>query len=754
MKHLCILFFLSSFLSISAIGQTKIESKSAELDLYVGTYYTRIEPVSRFIIQKEKDDLVLHIVGQGQVGMTRIGKDRFRADKVRPKTVIEFVRDSAGNVGQFKWIQPIPKLTFVRTAVAFADSLSETSTDKFSKYIGNYQLTNNRNRSVQVRLKNRQLTIQGTNEGKISIRHESGNRFVAEDGNVRLVYEFIPDAAGKITSIQYSRTGSVIFVRTPDNPSNASKVIYGFSRPNGFTRADTLRGALTALRTCYDVLFYDLDVTVIPDRKTIRGTNKIRFKAVHSFNQMQVDLFANMQIEKILYHNTSLPYRREFNAVFIQFPGNVEAGVTEEIAILYSGTPQTPEPSSLAGGIFWLRDKEGEHWIESVTQGSGASLWWPCKDHLSDKPDSMKISVTVPHGLTDISNGRLIHKTELPDSLTRFEWYVSYPITTYCVVINIGNYKRFKDLYISSSDTLHVNYYCMNYDVAIAKKIFNQARPMLSVFENCFGKYPFWRDGFTVMESIYPMEHQGAVSFGSIFSPFNSDRYDSLDLVRTMWHETAHEWWGNSITVQDMADLWIHEAFATYGEVLAYEQLKGSTAARGYLREQHPANKEAIIGRYGVNDFRLGDVYSKGVLIIHTLRNTIANDSVWFGLLRSIQLDFAYQTITTQDLVQYISDKTKTDYHYFFEQYLTKASPPELQLLISRQGAVTTVKYRWHVDVAKFNMPAKIIVKGIYTLIHPTTEWAELKLENIKPKDIKVDHESFYIQSKTRLGQR
>jgi len=269
---------------------------------------------------------------------------------------------------------------------------------------------------------------------------------------------------------------------------------------------------------------------------------------------------------------------------------------------------------------------------------------------------------------------------------------------------------------------------------------------MLSVFEKDFGSYPFRRDGFTVMESIYPMEHQGAVSIGSIFNPFNSDRYDSLDLIRTMWHESAHEWWGNNVTVKDMADLWIHEAFATYAEVLAYEKLSGKAAMQKYLKDQTPGNKEAIIGKYDVNDFHLGDMYPKGALMLHTLRNLIDNDSLWFELLQGIQTHFAYQTINTHDIVNYFNEKTKTDYGYFFDQYLNKASIPELQLQFKKEGNVLHVKYKWNADVEDFNMPVKVATsKNVYTFIYPTKDWKDLELRDMKAKDFRVATDKFYV---------
>jgi hypothetical protein len=737
------LFGLLFFISVSILNS--LSAQSTQSKEYIGVYAFKIDPNALVIIRESKNDgLTAGFIGQGRTSLSKVGKDRYQVARVKPKAIMEFKRDKSGEIVHFNWIQAIPKFTYQRIPTLSKDSSLTHPSGRLSKYVGNYRLSKNRLRIVKVRVSNGHLTVQHTNEGKFDLTHTSGNQFVLADNDLKLVYHFMPDKNGDIKSINFSRTGSPECIKTSQDV--ASYEVYGFNRPNGFSRADTLRGKLTSLRSCYDVLFYNLNVTVDPTSKSISGNNKIRFQATTTFDRMQVDLFKNMNIEKIVFRDTLLSFTREFNAVFIEFPTPIRQGTVSEIDIIYSGRPQTPDPASLAGGIFWLWDKEGEHWVQTVTQGSGASLWWPCKDHLSDKPDSMKINVTVPQGLSDISNGRLLKKTTLPDNQTRFEWYVSYPITPYCVVMNIGNYTHFSDKYVSGNDTLTLNYYCLPHDQTVAKTIFQHTKPMLSLFEKSFGRYPFWRDGFTVMQSVYPMEHQSAISIGSIFNPFNSDRFDSLDLIRTMWHESAHEWWGNNVTVKDMADLWIHEAFATYAEALAYEKLQGKAAMLKYLKDQKPENKEAMLGKNDVNDFRLGDIYSKGLLMLHTLRSLIDNDSLWFDLLHGIQTHFSFQTVTTHDIVSYINDKTRTDYTYFFEQYLTKASIPTLQLVFKKEGKATGVMYRWNAEVEKFDMRVKVTTaKNVYAFIYPTKDWKDLDLKDMKIKNFNVDTDNFYV---------
>lgn len=525
------------------------------------------------------------------------------------------------------------------------------------------------------------------------------------------------------------------------------KTVHVSNRHNGFTRADTLRGKLTPLRTCYDVTFYHLDADVDLINRSIKGNNLIRYKVIEPFKRMQIDLYANMKIEKIIYKGKTLPYSREFNAVFVDFPEEQKKGNQAEIKVYYEGVPQTPDFSiPMNGGVLWDKDSLGNPWAQVVCQGSGASLWWPNKDHQSDEPDSMKIWITAPSEFTDVSNGRLIRKTSMPQNKTRYEWYVSYPINNYNVTFGIGKYAHFTDQFISD-DTLNINYYVMQYNVDRAKKMFRQVKPMLEAFEKNFGKYPFKRDGFALVESPYPMEHQSGVCFGKI------NQQTSTDTHPLMWHEVAHEWWGNSITCKDIADMWIHEAFATYAEILVAEHRFGKEASDKWMLDQVNAvrGEEPVIGAYDVNHifYDIADMYSKGSLMLHTFRNVLNNDTLWVNLLRDIQKRFRYQTITSEELVDFISQRTKTDYRYFFDQYLKYVNLPALELTFEENETELLVGYRWVADVKDFRMPIKVTTKPeTFSFIYPTSEWKVLKLKGMTEAEFEVDEEHFFVDVK------
>jgi hypothetical protein len=527
---------------------------------------------------------------------------------------------------------------------------------------------------------------------------------------------------------------------------STTKAIHVSNRLNGFTRADTLRGMLSPLRSCYDVSFYHLDVDVNLDTRFIQGSNKIRFKVMAPFDLMQLDLYANMRIEKILYHDQPLSFTRKDDAVFIRFPATLPAGSEETIAVYYDGEPQIPDLSiPMHGGILWEKDDEGNPWIQVVCQGSGASLWWPNKDHLSDEPDSMRIWITIPNGFTEISNGRLERKTATGITKTRYEWLVSYPINNYNATFCIGKYAHFKDAYISGHDTLTLDYYVMPYNLERGRNMFAQVKPMLACFEQHFGKYPFPRDGFTLLECPYPMEHQSGVCIGKIKEGMR------LDYVPLIWHESAHEWWGNALSCKDIADMWMHEAFATYAEGLMLECSEGKELAVAYLDAQREQvkNREPVIGEHNVNHihYDIGDMYTKGSLMLNTLRFVLDNDTLWFDLLKDIQQHFRYQTLSSDELVSYIGRHTGKDYTWFFDQYLKYTNLPRLEISLKEQGRNLQLTYRWQADVAGFRMPVKVTVApGRFGFIYPTSERQMITLKQMKENDFEVDEDHFYIE--------
>jgi hypothetical protein len=676
---------------------------------YAGDYGTADSTL--FQIAQGTDGLFFVTAHYGNIRMLPRGNTHFVLENVKPEIAIDFELDSLGKVarlllrqaGKFTWIKDTPSAAPV--------GVYHQDIDRYAHIVlrreGDHLLADTSVLEPKTR-----DTYKNMNDVYVLQRDKKGT-----------VRQLVIHRDGIQTFVLRRSSAAVIRTHAPD-------------RHLGFTRADTLEGMPSPPRTCYDVLFYDLDLKIDPENKSLQGRNRIRFRATRTFDSLQIDLYANMRIDRILYRGQALRYNREYNAVYVHFPAPVPFDSTGELDITYRGVPSLPNPSALAGGIIWFQDKHGKPWVESVVQGSGGSIFWPGKDLLSDKPDSMHISVTVPKGLMGIANGRLQGKTDLADGQTRFDWYVSYPILNYDVAFYVGDYVHYAD----TTGSVAIDYYCLPYSLDKARVIFGGAPRMLALYERDFGPYPFARDGFKLVEGPYPMEHQGAVCPG-LLTPVSGD-YDQAEVTRTMWHESAHEWWGNSVSCTDFADLWIHEAFATYAEVLAYDALSGHKAAQTYLKAQIPGNKEPIIGVYNVNYFYLGDMYSKGCLLLHTLRNVMDNDSLWFSVLRGIQERLRYRSVTTEELVRCFNRLSGEDYTSVFDQYLRYTSIPVLQWSVSEH----TLRYRWQADVPGFHMKIKINPGAIP--LPATSVWQEVNLPgSFRAGDLRPDTDAYYVRA-------
>jgi len=527
------------------------------------------------------------------------------------------------------------------------------------------------------------------------------------------------------------------------------------TRPLTFTRADTLRGTNSPERACYDVKYYHLDIRVDPSTQSIAGSNTIYFSVVSAFDKMQLDLFNNMSIDKIVLDGAQeLQYVREFNAVFVSTRATLNKDSRHSLEVFYSGKPMVAKNPPWDGGLTWTKDSTGSPWVAVTCQGTGASLWWPNKDHQADEPDSMLISIKVPNGLEDVSNGRLRSVTNFPDGWRRFDWFVSSPINNYNVTLNIGKFAHFSDTYVSD-DTLTLDYYVLPESIDKARLQFKQVKGMMQAFEKYFGKYPFKRDGYKLIECPHTgMEHQSAVAYGNRYLQGYRGRSPAevgLKFDFIIIHESAHEWWGNSVTSKDVADMWIHESFGAYAEALYIEFHYGLSEALTYINGKKPnvRNSEPIIGIYNVQRAGAGDMYDKGQLVLNTLRSVIDNDQMWFSIVRGLAETFKYQTITAEDVFTYINTKTGKDYSYFFNQYLKNAKIPLLDVSVTKKGDNVTARYRWNADVPDFKMPIKVTTSdNRYEFIYPTTTLQTVKLGNMRPEDFKVEKDRFYVDLK------
>ena len=526
-----------------------------------------------------------------------------------------------------------------------------------------------------------------------------------------------------------------------------------------FSRKDSLRGNLTPVRTCYDVTFYNLFLIIdIPEKSIEKSYNEIHFTATESFETFQIDLANNLDVMKIEFEDGELKFKREFDAVFVYFPRIINKQEQTKIKVWYAGYPREAVNAPWDGGFSWEKDKNGKDWIGVSCQGLGSSTWWPCKDHQSDEPDSMRITCCAKYPNKIIANGNLRKDTAIWSNylecwLNQSEWFVSYPINNYNVTLNIGDYTHFSDEYVSDKDTLQLDYYVLSGNEEKAKEHFKQVKPMMSCFENYFGKYPFWNDGYALVETPYlGMEHQSAIAYGNDYLPGyhgSTSFIDGLTFDFIIVHESGHEWWGNSITTNDIADMWVHEGFCTYSEVLYVECMYGYDAMLSYVNNQKRSvrNDKPVVGHYHVNHEGSSDMYNKGSLMLHTLRSLIDDDKLWFEIIMGISNDFKYQTIDGQDIIDYINEKSGKDFKVFFNQYLENKEIPEFQYKLIKNGRDITLMYRWDA-IAKFDMPI-LINTGLEDFwIYPNNNWKERNLGKFDMYDFRVVAELFYINIK------
>src|SRR5436853_123096 len=476
------------------------------------------------------------------------------------------------------------------------------------------------------------------------------------------------------------------------------------------TRADRLRGEYGPDRANNDLLFYHLDIRVDPDKKFISGKNRIRFKMLKDGTRIHLDLTDTLNVDKIMLGSTTLKYERDAGAVFIDFPETLRAGRVYTIDFYYSGSPAE---KGRFGGITFRKDPAGRPWINTACEEEGASIWWPNKDQWRDEVESMQISVAIPNGLVDVSNGKFIGKTDLGDGYTRWDWLVQYPINNYDVSLNIGAYVHFAD----RLGDLALDFYALPENLDKAKKQFTQARGMLEAFQHYFGEYPFKKDGYKLIEAPYSgMEHQSAVTYGNRFANGYLERDwtgvgISLRFDFIIIHESGHEWFGNSVSAADRSDMWIHEGWTTYLECLYVEYMYGREYGLKYTNSYKPKvrNRQPIIAQRGVNAKPPQDMYFKGALFLNTLRSIVDDDKRWWALLRDFYQHFKYQNIMTEDVVDYFNRQTGKNLTPIFDQYLRHPAIPTLELKFD--DATGSVAYRWKADEPRFAMPIRVGAK-------------------------------------------
>ena len=513
--------------------------------------------------------------------------------------------------------------------------------------------------------------------------------------------------------------------------------------PAPITLADILRGAYGPYRVNNDLLSYHLEVRVDPDKQTISGKNSIRFKMLQDGTRIQLDLHSALGVDKILLGTTPLQYVRDSGAVFVDFPETLHSGQEYTIDFYYSGHPLQ---AARFGGFTFGKDPAGRPWIYTACEDIGASVWWPNKDQWRDEVENMQISVAIPNGLVDVSNGKFLGKTDLGDGYTRWDWLVQYPVNNYDVALNIGNYVHFSD----QLGDLPLDFYVLPEDLEKAKKQFAQAKGMIEAYQHYFGEYPFMKDGYKLVEVPYSgMEHQSAVAYGNHFTNGYlgrdwtgvgvSPKFDFIII-----HESGHEWFGNAVSAADRSDMWIHEGWTTYLEVLYVEYTFGHEDAQKYVNgyKAKVQNREPIIAERGIAATPPQDMYFKGALFLNTLRSVINDDARWWALIHDFYQHFKYQNIMTEDVVVYFNQQTQLYLTPLFDQYLRHTAIPTLELKFNEADG--TLDYRWQADEPDFAMPIRVGKKTDWQIIQATTYWQTMKTP-LKKNEFDVATDLYFV---------
>ena len=525
---------------------------------------------------------------------------------------------------------------------------------------------------------------------------------------------------------------------------------FAFAQELTFTHQDTLRGSITKERAWWDLQHYNLFTRINPNTKSIKGTNTITYKTLTQYQTMQIDLQSPMQITAIMQNNDSLNYTKDGNAYFIHLKREQQKDSIYKITIVFEGSPKISKNPPWDDGFTWAKDSNGNDFIATSCQGGGASIWWPCKDHMYDEPDNgITMHITVPEKLVGVGNGRLLNTVKNADSTKTFTWNVINPINNYGVNINVGDYVHFHENFDGEKGKLDCDYYVLSYNLEKAKKQFLQAPKMLKAFEYWFGPYPFYEDSYKLVEVPYlGMEHQSSVTYGNGYK----NGYRGYDLSSTGWglkfdfiiiHESGHEWFANNITYKDIADMWIHEGFTAYSENIYLDYYYGKKASSEYVIGTRKAikNDKPIIGPYNVNKEGSGDMYYKGANMLHTLRQIVNDDKKWRQILRGLNTTFYHKTVTTKQIENYLSKKIGINLNPFFNEYLRTTKIPEFTYVIDGKQ----LKYKWSNTVDDFYMPLKVSINDEVVWLYPTTNWQKM---NIKKNSTFTIDKNFYISSK------
>lgn len=499
-----------------------------------------------------------------------------------------------------------------------------------------------------------------------------------------------------------------------------------------YTKSDTLRGTLTPERRWWNVTRYDIAIQPNYLQKTLQGSNNIGFTVTENSagKKMQIDLKDPLAIDSVLFAGKKITFAKTHSVWHLHMPA-LKKGQSGVVSVYYSGKPHEAIRAPWDGGWTFTKDSLGRPWMTVTCQGAaGASIWYPCKDHQSDEPDKgASLTMRVPDTLMAIGNGRLKKTIPHGDGTTSYHWEVINPINNYNIIPYIGKYVNFKEVYQGEKGKLDLNYWVLDYNEQKAKAYLpKEVHNTMKSFEYWFGPYPFYEDGYQLIDVPHTgMEHQSAVAYGNWYQPGYRKRDGSGTGWGLKWdfiviHESGHEWFGNNITTNDLADMWIHEGFTNYSETLFIDYIFGEQAANEYnvgIRRGIRNDRPIIPPAYGVNAQGSGDMYPKGGNLLHAIKHSMNNDEKFRQILRGLNKDFYHKTVNSTQVENYINQKAGFNYSKVFDQYLRDTTIPSFEFEISGN----TVKYRYTNCIKGFNLPITLKNKQTVVRLEPTDQW-------------------------------
>jgi aminopeptidase N len=454
----------------------------------------------------------------------------------------------------------------------------------------------------------------------------------------------------------------------------------------------------------YNVVYQRLTLTPKMTSDYIKGEVTTYFKPVIQTDYIEFDLTDQLQVDEVTKEGNSLSFTHNSNILHINLPSPVNAGVLDSLKIKYHGVP----PDS--GFDSYVTTTHGQNNVPIVwtlSEPYGARDWWPCKQDLNDKIDSIDVVLRYPRlqnnaSMKGVSNGILISEVVSNDTITSV-WKHRYPIAAYLVAFAVTDYETYS-FNAGISQTFPIDNYFYPENASVYRPQSNEVLPVMNFFEETFGLYPFRMEKYGQAQFGWGggMEHQTItflVNFGR-------------DL---MAHELAHHWFGDAITCGSWHDIWLNEGFATYSEGLTHEALNGEndfiawkSNKINYItsRPDGSVYVQDTTDVYRIFDYRL--TYSKGAMVLNMLRLTVG-DTNFFQALKDYVNQKEYDYALTPDFKSIVENVSGKNLEEFFNNWIYGQGYPTYTFDVVKTGQttykVTVHQTTTHPSVDFFEMP-------------------------------------------------